>query len=192
MGVIFCPTVMNDGALSTNGTIDYLYMHSDGSIEWITNLDLAKSNSLEYHTKCEGIDVYDGMLYFTAKQDKTLFTVDLRALEYKSTSTISKGFEEQPDQIRRIPGDDSESIYFCEDGGYHPGLHARTVSGQVYTILHADKDQFENVEETTGLAWSPDAMHLYISFQHVGIIYDVTRDDKRSFKDTVLNTEYHK
>jgi secreted PhoX family phosphatase len=58
---------------------------------------------------------------------------------------------------------------------------------QVYTILHADKDKFENVDETTGIAFSPDAMHLYVSFQHVGVIYDVTRDDKQSFKD-IMNT----
>ena len=167
-----------------NGTIDYLYLHPDGSIEWITDLDLAKKNSKEYHKNCEGILVKDGILYFTAKVDKLLFTVDLRTLKYASTSTVSAGFEEQPDQIVRIPGDVSGSIYFCEDGGYHPGLHIRTESGQVYTILHADKDQFNNVDETTGIAFSPDAMHLYVSFQHVGIIYDVTREDKLSFSDT--------
>jgi sugar lactone lactonase YvrE len=166
-------------------------VHSDGSIEWITDLDRARSNSEEYHANAEGILVHDGMLYFTAKLDKLLFIVDLRAKVYESISTISKGFEAQPDQILRIAGDDSDSIYFAEDGGYDPGLHVRTKSGQFYTVLHADKDEFENVDETTGIAWSPDATHLYISYQHIGVVYDVTRDDKRSFKDTVLNTEYH-
>jgi secreted PhoX family phosphatase len=91
----------------------------------------------------------------------------------------------------RIPGDDSDSIYFAEDGGYRPGLHVRAKSGRFYTVLHADENEFKDVDETTGIAWSPDAKHLYIGFQHVGVIYDVTRDDKRSFKDTVLNTKYH-
>jgi outer membrane protein assembly factor BamB len=166
-------------------------VHSDGSIEWITDLDRAKSNSEEYHAKTEGILVHDGMLYFTAKQDKLLFIVDLRTKVYEFISTVSEGFEEQPDQILRIPGDNSDSIYFAEDGGYHPGLHVRTKSGQFYTVLHADKDKFEDVDETTGIAWSPDAMHLYISFQRMGVVYEVTRDDKRSFKDDVLDTEYH-
>jgi hypothetical protein len=81
------------------------------------------------------------MLYCTAKQDKMLFTVDL--LEYESTSTISEGFKEQPDQrVRVSPGDDSGLISFCEDGGYYPGLHVWTESGQVYTqFLHVDEDQ---------------------------------------------------
>jgi secreted PhoX family phosphatase len=167
------------------GTTDYLYLYSDGSIEWITDLDLAKSNSKEYHPKSEGIVVHGGILYFTAKEVKLLFTVDLRTLKYENTSTVSEGFDAQPDQIVRMPGDDSGSIYFCEDGGRHPGLHVRTKSRQFYTILHADEDQFENAEETTGIAFSTDAMHLYVSFQKVGIVYDVTRDDKQSFKGTL-------
>lgn len=79
------------------------------------------------HQTCEGIVV--------------LFTVDL--LEYESTSTISEGFKEQPDQrVRVSPGDDSGLISFCEDGGYYPGLHVWTESGQVYTqFLHVDEDQ---------------------------------------------------
>ena len=99
--------------------------------------------------------------------------------ERSLTSTIA---------IVRIPGDDCGSIYLCEDGGHHPGLYVQTESSQVYTILQADKDQFKNVEEMTGIAFSPDARHLYVLFQHAGIIYNVTRDDMQLFKDT-LNTQ---
>ena len=31
----------------------------------------------------------------------------------------------------------------------------------------------------------------YISFQHVGIIYDVTRDDGRPFNGKLLDIKYH-
>ena len=107
-------------------------------------------------------------------------------------STVSEGFEEEPDQVIRIPGDETDDLYFCEDGGHPPGLHVRNESGRVYTVLHADKAYFQDkVDETTGVAFNPDATHLYVSIQHVGIIYDVTRDDGRSFKDEVLHIKYH-
>ena len=174
------------------GDIDYLITKQDGSIEWTTDLNWAMTNSERFHTKSEGIDVHHGVLYFTAKEDKMLFTVNLRTLKYKSKSTRSRGFEEQPDQIMRIKGDESGDLYFCEDGGHHPGLHVMRESGQMYTILHADKGLFlDHNEETTGVATSPDARHLYVSFQHVGCIYDVTRDDGRSFTDDVLRIKYH-
>jgi hypothetical protein len=37
------------------------------------------------------------------------------------------------------------------------------------------------------LAFSPDARHLYVAFQDVGIVYDATRDDRRSFKNEHLS-----
>jgi len=46
--------------------------------------------------------------------------------KYESSSTESGAFEEQPDQIARIVGDDI--LYFCEDGGpgiRKGGVHAR-------------------------------------------------------------------
>lgn len=174
-----------------NGNLDYLYVKQDGTIEWTTDLALAMQNSELYHTNAEGINVHHGVLYFTAKEDKLLFIIDLRTLTYTAKSTFSKGFEEQPDQIYRIPGDESGDLIFCEDGGYHPGLHVMNEAGQVYTILHAAGRKFGDKEETTGISTSPDAKHLYVSFQHVGIVYDVTRDDGRSFTDKVQGVKYH-
>jgi len=173
------------------GDIDYLFVNQDGTVEWTTDLNLAMANSERYHKNAEGINIHHGTLYFTAKEDKLLLIVDLRNLTYEVRSTFSKEFNEQPDQIYRIPGDESGDLYFCEDGGRHPGLHVMNSSGQMYTILHAEKKEFPNDDETTGVATSPDARHLYVSFQHVGIIYDVTRDDGRPFTDPVLSVEYH-
>jgi len=145
-----------------HGDIDYLITKQDGSIEWTTNLNWAMTNSKRFHTKAEGIDVHHGVLYFTAKEDKMLFTVNLRTLTYTFKST---GFDEQPDQIMRIKGDESGDLYFCEDGGHHPGLHVMKESGQTYTILHGDGRLFrDHEEETTGIATSPDTKHI----QHVG------------------------
>jgi secreted PhoX family phosphatase len=175
-----------------HGNIDYLITNQDGSIEWTTDLNRAMTNSERFHTNVEGINVHHGVLYFTAKEDKVLFTVNLRAKTYKVKSTVSRGFEEQPDQIIRIKGDESGDLYFCEDGGHHPGLHVMKKSGQMYTVLEADKRLFrDHKEETTGVATSPDAKHLYVSFQHVGRIYDVTRDDGRPFTGDVLRVKHH-
>jgi hypothetical protein len=173
-----------------SGTVDYLYLTGSGAVEWTDDLEKASQRASEFHSNSEGIDVHNGMLYFTAKTEHLFFMVNLRTLEYSYAYTDTERFDYQPDQIVRIPGDDSGNLYFCEDGGHDPGLHVRDSSNRVYTILYADIDMFDNAEETTGVAFSPDARHLYVSFQHVGVIYDVTRDDGLSFKDELLNVEY--
>ena len=170
------------------GTIDYLYLKDDGIVDFTDDLERVDD---DYHKNAEGIDMYDGVLYFTTKVDRLLYVVKLLTMEYyteyTSTTVGEIGFE--PDQIVRIPGDDA--LYFAEDGGDAPGIHVRHGPGIYTTILYIDKDiavfrEEDQSEETTGLAFSPDAMHFYVAFQESGILYDVTRDDMRSFKDETL------
>jgi secreted PhoX family phosphatase len=68
---------------------------------------------------------------------------------------------------------------FHHQGGLTPGVYGRTNNGKYFTIISG---QFTQNEETTGLAFSPDGMHMYVSFQHIGIVYDITRDDKQPFQ----------
>lgn len=46
-------------------------------------------------------------------------------------------------------------------------------------------------DETTGLAFSPDARHLYVAYQTNGILFDVTRTDGLPFNAKTLNVKYH-
>jgi len=43
----------------------------------------------------------------------------------------------------------------------------------------------------TGLAFSPDARHLYFAMQDAGKIFDVTRTDGLPFNGKTLNIKYH-
>jgi secreted PhoX family phosphatase len=67
-------------------------------------------------------------------------------------------------------------------GGQNPGVHGRTRNGKYFEILYGEFTQKDDNEETTGLAFSPDGQHMYVAFQNIGIIYDITRDDKRPFQ----------
>ena len=71
-----------------------------------------------------------------SKRRKLLYILDLDRGTYESSSTESGAFDEQPDQIARIVGDDI--LYFCEDGGpgiRKGGVHAREGStGRFFTI----------------------------------------------------------
>lgn len=61
-------------------------------------------------------------------------------------------------------------------------------SGWYFTILESDEDMDG---ETSGLAFSPDGMHMYFSYQHNGIIFDVWREDGRPFHAKTLSVKYH-
>lgn len=45
--------------------------------------------------------------------------------------------------------------------------------------------------ECTGLAFSPDGMHLYIAYQDEGVLLDVFRRDSLPFHAKSLNIKYH-
>jgi hypothetical protein len=170
-----------------SGTLDYLFLTpGSGLAGWTANASEAAENAKENFPNNEGINIQDGIMYITSKKIKRLVIVNLVTLEYSFESTKHGAFVEEPDQIVRIPGDDSGRMFFCEDGGPSPGLHVRNSSGVFLTILYGDGTKFTIDEETTGVAFSPDAKHLYVAFQDRGIVYDVTRDDSRSFRDECL------
>ena len=167
------------------GTIDYLYLKDDVRVDFKTDVEKVNEG-------IEGIDSYNGTLYFTAKVDRLLYVVNLLTMEYEFESTTKAGqVSFEPDQIVRIEG--NEALYFCEEGGDSPGIHVRHGPGRYTTLLHIDENfvdiRNETItEETVGLAFSPDAIHLYVAFQEMGILYDVTRDDMRSFRHEFLDT----
>ena len=118
--------------------------------------------------------------------------LNLRTQTYTYKSTAGGAFNEQPDQVARLIENHSNSIlYFCEDGGKgdnSPGVFGRTTNGKYFDIF---RGTFPNVDETTGLAFSPNGRHMYVSYQHVGIIYDIWRDDGLPFSGAMLDIKYH-
>ena len=173
-----------------HGGLDYLLISggSSGTFQWTRNLNAAKANARRYYPFSEGIDIADGVLYFVSKHLKRLLILNLRTMRYTYHSTRSGAFNHQPDQVARLVDDDESILYFCEDGGRDPGVHGRNHRGRFFTILYGS---FSGAEETTGLAFSPDGLRMYVSFQNIGIIYEVTRDDGRPFQGELLDIKYH-
>jgi len=171
-----------DGGLTHTGTFDWTDSYSTGA---------AKADN--YFQQCEGIDVRNGMLYMTCKRNKQFFILDLEEMTYAESHTdggvgASGPFTGQPDQIRALVGDDS-LVYFCEDVGDSAGIHAKDSTGKYYTIAQEEGSYLAG--ETSGLAFSPDNIHMYVAYQKNGFIYDITRDDGRPFGGETLAIQYH-
>jgi secreted PhoX family phosphatase len=69
------------------------------------------------------------------------------------------------------------------------GVHGRDAYGEYFTILEDATNEFSG--ETTGLAFSPDGMFMYFSFQVPGLIYEVKRDDGYPFYGAALEIMHH-
>mmetsp|Transcript_34019 Transcript_34019/g.68522 ORF Transcript_34019/g.68522 Transcript_34019/m.68522 type:complete len:114 (-) Transcript_34019:1492-1833(-) len=74
-------------------------------------------------------------------------------------------------------------------GGRPAGIHARDRNGNYLTIV--ETIDFGGSAETTGLAFSPDNMHMYFASQDDGVLFDITRTDGLPFGGDTLNIKYH-
>ena len=184
---------------SGNPTYEYFVVTSlnsntgRGTYIWSTSLNDGRSSADTYHVQGEGVDVRDGKLYYTTKADRYLFIVDLDDGTFERSSTDSGAFDSQPDQIARVLDFDNDNtdgiLYFCEDGGDDCGVHGRDSEGNFFTILQDAGGNFSG--ETTGLAFSPDGMYMYVSFQSPGHIFEIRRLDGRPFYGAPLDIKYH-
>ena len=164
---------------------------TSGTFQWTTIRNEADDNAYEYYRSSEGIDIRRGMLYFTTKYWKDLFILDLDTMAYTRSGTKSGAFDGEPDQIKRILADDDnrDMLYFCEEKACDNGgkydqiyvclhlsqlLHLRRWLTYVVKIVHArdqEGDFYSIIDgghyssETSGLAFSPDNKHMYISYQ---------------------------
>eukprot|EP01083_Nonionella_stella_P230805 815571_1 len=152
---------------------------------WTTNIVLGQYNADINFPNTEGIDAHNRILSFTSKSRKMLFTLDLAAQTWTKTSTSSGVFDE-PDQLSRILGE-SECLYFCEDGDTGSDIHARDSTGQFFTVV-------KNTgygDETTGLAFSPNGMFMYVAYQDESHVYAFWRTDGLPFHGEVAEIKYH-
>mmetsp|Transcript_25104 Transcript_25104/g.30909 ORF Transcript_25104/g.30909 Transcript_25104/m.30909 type:complete len:690 (+) Transcript_25104:87-2156(+) len=179
--------------LTTMGSLHWLVLNptssSGGSFSWTSSRTDGDNNANQYYRYTEGIDIRNGFLYFTAKVTKSLYILDLDNLTYEKSSTVSGAFDGQPDQVKRILDEDpaAEMLYFCEEASSDNGIHARDSEGNFFTII----DSVNMNSETSGLAFSPDNRHMYISYQGDGIIFDITRENGYPFGAHRLDIKYH-
>ena len=172
----------------TNGTMEYLVL-DENTFHWSMSEKEGRSSAKDNFPGVEGIDIVDNMLYFVSKSNKMLWTLDMDAGTYESSSTISGAFENQPDQIKSITGSNGVLyMYFTEDGSKANGVHGRDKYHRSFTILEG-RDKYTS--ETTGLAFSPDNMHMYVAFQKQGTLFDCSREDGYSFIGRTIDMKYH-
>lgn len=172
---------------SPNGVYEYLILNdNDMTFSWSTSLSAGRSSASAIFPRSEGIDVHDRILSFVAKRVQKLFTLDLELETWSVSSTASGAFDLEPDQLARVLGD-GDILYFCEDGGDDCDIHGRDQTGNYFTIVEG----IGYSAETTGLAFSPDAMFMYVAFQTDSNIYSFWRTDGLPFNGTVADTKYH-
>jgi len=173
-----------------SGSHEYLNLIPDdngsshGSFEWI--IDKGATNA-ELYAGSEGIDVHEGMLYFTSKSTSTLLTLDLDELTYVQESTKSGAFNGSPDQVKRMINDESGILYFCQEEGETRGIFGRDRTNQFFTVLEG----LDYVIETSGLAFSPDKKFMFVSFQQVGSIWQFWREDGLPFDGEMVDIRHH-
>ena len=193
----FTPQIVNwthpSEMLYGKGTMEYLLLNpssktdTEGTFSWTSDKSKAERSAMFYYPNSEGMDVIDGQLYFVSKVLRALFTLDLERLTYIRSSTQNGSFDGQPDQFIPVIHDQSDIMYFTEEGGKNPGVHGRDMHGRYYSILESPV----YLDETSGLAFSPDARHMYFTYQVNGLLFAVTRIDGRPFSGRTLNIKYH-
>lgn len=172
-----------------SGTTDYLLLDpNSNTFSWTTDKEQAEANAADNFPEAEGTDCAKSRLYFVSKSKRLLFTLDLNGGTYTSESTLHGAFEGSPDALRAILPDDDKYVWFTEDEGDLPGIHARNRNAQYFSVI--DGPGFAG-DESTGLAFSPNLKHLYFAMQDNGVIFDVTRTDGLPFSGMTLNIKYH-
>jgi secreted PhoX family phosphatase len=169
----------------------------NGTFSWTTNINVGRASALKYYKNGEGIDIRDGIIYFTTKTSKLLWIIDLDHGTFQRSSVVSGAFNDQPDQVARVLATTTTNggpvtdgiLYFCEDGTSQAGIHGRDAQGKFFTILQSQNGYYDG--ETTGLAFSPDGMFMYVSYQNPGIIFEIKRKDGLPFQGQRLDIKYH-
>lgn len=186
--------------LRRSGTMEYLVLsigrcswepcekgEPRGTYEWSTSKREGERSARRFFPGSEGIDVSGGEMFFISKQERRMIALDLDGNSWRSTSTENGRFDGKPDQIKRLAGD-RDLLFMTEDGGEDAGVFSRDREGRMFTILESPLYE----EETTGLAFSPDGMHMYMAYQKNGLVFDVWRRDGLPFDARVASLKYHK
>lgn len=175
------------------GTLDFLVVEpfgegsNSGTFRWESDHTVASESVPVHYPGSEGTHVDGKHLLMVSKTYRTLFILDLDEGTYVNQTTRHGLFWGQPDQVVQMVDSDSDMLYFTEDGGKYAGIHGRDALGQYFTIL----ESHEYEDESTGLAFSPDGMHMYIAYQDNHLLFDITRVDGLPFQAKSLNVKFH-
>lgn len=173
------------------GVTNYLLLSPDGgdpdstsgTFSWTNQLAVARGNAARNYPEAQGIALDGNVLSFVCHAVKRLYQLNLEDMTYTMASTEQGLFDGQPNELRTAQGEES-LLYMTETAGRRTGLHARSQSGKLYTVLEG-----YSRSNAAGLAFSPDGMHMYLSFKNEGVLLDITRDDGFSFYEKLTLDE---
>lgn len=173
---------------------------SHGTYYWTTDFTLGAANAEIYHPNVEGIDVVGPYLYFISKVYYTMYILNLNTMTYRNVTTQMGLFDGQPDQVDVLLNNqhgntqypdaitaDTILLYFTEDTNRTAGIHGRTILGDYVPILQSTY----YVDETVGMAFSPNYRYMYMGYQNAGVVFEISRTDTLPFYGTTLNVKYH-
>ena len=158
-----------------------------GTYRWVSDHALASEAVPFHYPGSEGLDVDGNRLLMVSKVFRSMFILNLDDGTYVNQTTRHGLFWGQPDQVHAVAGPTDTMLYFTEDGGKYAGIHGRDALGQYFTIL----ESHVYMDETTGLAFSPNGLHMYIAYQDNHMLFDVTRQDGLPFDAKALNVKFH-
>ena len=193
--------------LHGSGSTKYLELKPNkdmtgGTFRWTRSRDKGRANARRYYPNTEGIDTHGSRLYFVSKVFRQLYELNLDDGTYTNSTTSHGLLDGSPDQLQRImrrgggqrneqqgrEEEEEEILYFTEEGGKDAGVHGKNKNGDYFTILESPVYH----DEVTGLAFSPDGMHMILAYQNNGLLFDVIREDQKPFHAQALNVQYHR
>ena len=183
--------------LHRSGPIDYLYLipttegSSAGTFEWIQQHDVAKINAGNVYPDCDEIEVRDNTMFLISTSAKTLRILDLDRQTYSTYSMINGLFHDKPEHISQFLDDDDDvddphGMLFFPAEGTNQGIHGVRRNGEVLKIIEGPAFP----DEPSGLAFSPDKLHMIVTFKVSGIVLDITRTDGKPFRGRALDLLY--
>ena len=105
--------------LHGDGDIKYLVLTSTSANNatctyyWTSDKQEGMKTAAEFFPGSEGIDVYEGMLFFVTKKRNLMYTLDLDSNTWERRSTKHGAFDGSPDQLARMVGEE-EILYYTE------------------------------------------------------------------------------
>ena len=174
------------------GKTDFLMIfpnatNDGGTFQWTDDIEAGRNNARALYPQTEGIDVYEGQMFFVCKQIKQMFVLNLDDGTYYNHTTNAGLFDGKPDQLARVLDDNKQLLYFTEEGGIDAGVHARDSFGRFYTIFESPVYE----DETTGLSFSPDGKKMFVAYQDTGHLYMIWRSDGLPFHAGHLDVKFH-
>lgn len=148
--------------LHGEGDIKYLVLTSTsannatGTYHWTPNKQEGMETAAEFFPGSEGIDVYDGMLFFVTKKKNLMYTLYLDSNTWERRSTKHGAFDGSPDQLARMVGE--EEILYYTEVSHSFAYHYKSVYFRSISLLSLEPFflYFNNCRRVEGmLAFTP-------------------------------------